>query len=284
MEHRPQIRASRNSGKRGKEIKSRVKARGEKSKYSGGHPDETQVRTPEEIAGKTINILCNLGRQRFALPPFSDYYQHWLENIGDAMSEFESSPNIHVDDQFVSERSQLLSNLKRQLEEGRRKEISRNDSVKILHETRILFDGIEKEYTTGKKEIEREKNAEIMRLSNSIDDLRGELVRVAQMRAGLFGEISKKAKAQKESELSQRQSSAEKDLTTADQNFANDLENIRNEYEKRKEEVISRMADLQKEIENQEIDASLETRQATCDALTNAIKAMTQRSQQTRKP
>jgi len=43
-------------------------------------------------------------------------------NLTDVLSEFESSPNISADDQFVKERSQILSIVKIELEERRRKE------------------------------------------------------------------------------------------------------------------------------------------------------------------
>ena len=278
MEHRPQMRGSRNSNRRGREIRSKARVRGEKNKQSEGYADEKRNWTSEEASEKTISILCNLGNQRFALPPFNDYYSRWLSNVREALSDFESTPSIRVDYQFINEHLQLLSNLERQLEEERRREDLSDDSVKSLFETRTLLDETEKEYLKNKKEVERQKNDKTLRLSNDIDSLRGELARIAQMKTGFFGTISKKTKAQKETESSQRLGLAERDLTATIQSFDNGLDIIRNEYQKRKREALLRMMELQKEIKNQEIDASLETRRTTCDALVNSVKTMAQRN------
>lgn len=277
MGYRPPIRAPRKYGRRREKVKA--KAKGQKRRSGGNYlSEEKPVPTSEEVVDRTLNRLRNLGNQRFALPPFNEHFDRWLTNLRDALSEFESSPTISVDDQFVKERSQILSSVEPDLEERRRKEASREEAIKSLSDTRILLEQIEEEYTTRKKEIEGRKDSEIKHLSSKVDSLREELYRIARTKTGILRVISKKSRAQKESEATQRLNSAQRELTSALQYFTAEQKRLQDEYERRKQPVIDLTRERQKEIENQEIDSSLETRRAACEALVNAVNALLQRS------
>jgi len=280
MGYQPWTRAPRNSGRRRmpQRKKAKAKATGRKRRSSGSYmSEEKHVPTSEEVADRTLNRLRILGNQRFALSPFSVHFDRWLVNLRDVLSEFEVSPTTSVDDQFVKERSQILSNVGLDLEERRREEASREEAIKGLSDNRILLKQIEEEYATRMKEIEARRDSELKRLSGNVDGLKEELDRVARMKTGVFRVISKKAKAQKEAEATQRLESAQRELTLTVQYFTAEQERLRDEYERRKQPVIEQIRGHQKEIENQEIDGSLETRRAACEALVNAVNALLQR-------
>jgi hypothetical protein len=97
------------------------------------------------------------------------------------------------------------------------------------------------------------------------------------MKTGIFRGLSKKAKAKKETEASQRLSSAQKELGSAEQGFAAELERLQAEYEKRKQPLVEQIRVEEKEVENQDVDGSLETRQAACEVLVNAVNALVER-------
>jgi chromosome segregation ATPase len=240
--------------------------------------EEDHVPTSEEVADRTLNRLRHLGKQRFALSPFDEYFGNWLMDLRDVLSEFESSPTIKVDDQFTKERSQILSNVELELEETVREQVSREEATKSLSNNRILLEQIEEEYTTNTRKIERQKNSEIKRLSSNIDSLRGELDRIARIRTGIFRAVSKKAKAQKEEEATQRLNSALSEYALTEQKFTAKQERLRDEYERRKQPIIEHIRDQEKEVEKQEIDWSLEPRRTACEALVNAVNALLQRS------
>ena len=277
MGYRPPIRPTRKYSDRHK--KAKAKAKKKKSRSDANHiSDENHAPTPEVAVGRTLNILHNLGDQRFILPPFCAHFDRWLSNLRVAMSEFESSIAISLDDQFAKERSQILSSVAINLAEKERMEASLEEVTKILSEAKLLLERIEKEYADGTKEIDRRQNFEIMRLSGNIEVLREELDRASHIKTGFFSSISKKDKMQKEMELTQKLNSAEQELAAAEQNFITEKERLRDEYVRKKDPVIEQIKENQKELENQDIDSSLETRRATCEALTNAINAFMQRS------
>jgi hypothetical protein len=235
----------------------------------------------EEVADRTLNRLRSLGNQRFALSPFNEHFSRWLRNLTDVLSEFESSPAISVDDQFVKERSQILSNVELELEQRRREEVSLEETVKDLSNSaranRILLERIDEEYTTRTREIEERKTSEVKRLSGNVDGLREELDQIAQMKTGIFRAISKKARAQKEAEATQRLNLAQRKLALTLQQFTTEQEGLREEHDRKKQPIIEQIRDQQKEIEKQEIDGSLENRRAACEALLNAVNALLQR-------
>ncbi len=283
MVYQPRTRAPRDFRRRGempRKEKAKAKATGKKQR-SGRRSvsEEKHVPTSEEVVDRTLNSLRIVGNQRFALPPFYVHFDRWLANLGDILSEFESSPNISVDDQFTKERSQVLSNIRLRLEETRRKEVSRDEAIKNLSDNRALLERIEEEHTTRMKEIEGRKDREINRLSRNVDSLREELDRIARIKTGIF-RVSKKAREQKEAEATRRLNLAQRELTLAVQHFTTEQERLRDEYERTKQLVIKQIQDLQKEIENQECDRSLEDRRAACESLANAVNALLQRKNQ----
>jgi len=239
--------------------------------------EEQHAPTLEEVSDRTLNGLRSLGNQRFVLSPFSEHFSRWLVDVRNVVFEFESSPAISVDDQFLKERSQILSNAEVDLEERRRKEATLDGITKDLSGNRILLDRIEEEYAERAKEIEGRKAREIKRLSSNIDGLKEELGRIARIKTGIFRRVSEKAKAQKEAEATQRLNSEQEELESATQQFNAEKEKLRDEYGKNKQPVIKQMQDQQKEIETLEIDGSLETRRAACDALINTVEGLLQR-------
>jgi hypothetical protein len=277
MGYRPQVKSSKGRGRQGSH-REKKKARGKKHSSSGKYLlDENQAPTSEEVAEKTLNRLHSLGNQTFAVFPFAAYFDDWLVNLKDVLVTFESNPSVSTDEQFVKERTQILTAVEQQLEERRRKEVSLGEAITSVSENKALLERIEKEYAAGTREIEERKNRETKRLNRDIAVFRGELDDLAKIKAGLFRAMSKKAKAQKEAEITQRLNDAQSALESAAPNSAAEQERLRNGYEKRKQLVTVQIEKLQKEVTDADVDGSLADRQAACDALADAVKALLKR-------
>jgi hypothetical protein len=279
MGYQPPMGSSRASG-RGYGTPRHEKSRARRRKHrsiDSSMLEKNSVPTTEEIVDRTLKWLSNLGSQIFASSPYSEHFSRWLMNLTDALAEFESSPSINADDQFINERSQILSNLELKLKERRHEEASLEESIKNLSDGKILLERIEEEYAVTGREIEGRKNSEIKRLNGDIDRLRSELDSNARMKTGLFRGISEKAKKQKETETTQRLNTAERELELVVLNFTAERERLRDEFERKKQPVIKQIRDYQKNIENVETDGSLKDRRVACEALINAVNALFQR-------
>ena len=198
-------------------------------------------------------------------------------NLTDVLSEFESCPGLIVDDQFVKERSQILSDVGRALEEKRRKEVSLEEAFTSLSNGKNRLEGIRGEYATQMRTIKGRKNREIKRLYKNIDSLREELDYIVRMKAGFFRGISKKAKEQKETDAIQELQTKQKELELAMLEFNELKERLRDEYDRKKQPVVEQIKDDRKKIESLEIDDSLEDRWFACEALLDAVTALLQR-------
>ena len=279
MGYRPQARSPRKAGRGHQNSRhKKAKARRQKRRSSGKYRlEENHVSTSEEVVKKTLGKLRSLGNQTFALSPFSEYFDDWLASLRDGLIDFESKPTISVDNQFEKERSDILLDIEHKLEEKRCMESAQERTITTLVDNRKLLEQIDEEYATRTREIEKRKNSEIKHLSRNVQDCKEELDRITQMKAGIFRSLSKRDKAQKEAEATQRLNATQSELKTAEQIFTAEQEKLRDEYEERKQHIIERIRDLQNEIEDVETDSSLEVRRAACEALVNAVKALLQR-------
>jgi len=284
MGYRPQVRAPQDYGRRQERSgRERAKAKAAKKKHRSSRRqvlEEKHVPTLEEAVERTLSSLRILGNQRFALPPFYEHFNRWLDNLSNVLSEFELNPTVKVDGQFINERSQILSNVRLQLEEVRRIEASQEKAVRNLSESRNLLERIEKEHASKVKEVEERKNREINRLSRNVESLRQELDKIAKIKIGIFRAVSKKEKAQKEAEATRKLNSAQEKLESAMRSFTKEQEQLQDEYERRKQQTLKQIQNQQKRIETQESDRSLEIRQAACESLANAMKILLQRKKQ----
>ena len=146
MAYQSRSGSPRNSG-RGRGIPRHEKAKAKERKRrdaSNRGSEEDHATTSEEIVNRTLNALRNLGNQKFALPPYSEHLDRWLTNLRQVLSDFESSPDIAVDEQFENERLQILSNIKLDPQKSRLKEATSIENIEKLKTQKILLEEIEK--------------------------------------------------------------------------------------------------------------------------------------------
>ena len=241
---------------------------------------EERVTTSEEIAEKTLNSLKRLGDQRFAVSPFSQYFDDWLINVKQVLSEFESSPTVKVNEVFVKERQRLLTALEQKFAELRKEEATLNKAVGELADNNHLLVETDVDYAAKTREIGSKRNVEIQNLTLKVQNLEAELERVKGMKTSFFG-FTKKAKAQKQAATLRDLESAKAKLESVVQAFKADQEKLHDEYEKKKQVIIERVQRLEKEVEKLETDNSLTVRHDACDAFVRAIAGLLERQPST---
>lgn len=257
--------------------REKTKTNEQKQRSKGSFAPQENVPTSEMIVNRTLNALHNLGTQRFALSPFTEHLNRWLTNLKDVLSEFQSHPTVTVDEQFTKEEAQILSNIELDFGKTWFKEAHSNEAIKNLSDNKNFLEQIEQDYAAAAKEVEEAKEVEIKRLSSNVNDINEELDHIARMKTGIFRGISKNAKVQKEAEAKQRLNAAQNELASTMQQFTAQQEKQRDEYEKRKQTLTQQIRNQEQELESQDIDDSVETRRATCDALINSVNSVLQR-------
>jgi DNA repair exonuclease SbcCD ATPase subunit len=181
-----------------------------------------------------------------------------------------------VDDEFVKERSQVISNVELKLAERRREETALEETARRLADQNHLLVQIDTEYATATRNLSSKRNSEIQRLTRKVHDLEEELDQMNRMKTGL-NPFSKRAKAHKTAEVAQKLDAAKSELESALQNFTVEQEKLHDEYEKKKQAVIEQVRNLEKDVEVLETDGSALERRVACEALVNAVNAFLQR-------
>jgi hypothetical protein len=277
MGYRPQTGSRRSAGQKYQKSKhEKAKAKEHKQKSGSKYLQEEHVATSDEIVERTLSRLSKLGNQVFALSPFSQYFDDWLLNLKEVIAEFESNPAISTDEEFAKTHSQIISNVERELAAIRGEEKALEEATKNLSENNHLLVQIDAEYAKATRELGFRRNSEIQGLIRNVHDVEEELDRIGRMKTSLL-RFTKKAKAQREAEATQKLNSAKSELESAVKNFTVEQEKLHDEYEKRKQGLIEQVRSLEKEVEKLEKDGSLEVRRVACDDLVNAVKAFLQR-------
>ena len=239
--------------------------------------EEKPTATEREISERTLKQLHTLGSQKFGSSLFGEHFDRWLTNLAIVLGEFESHPNITVDDQFLKERAETLAVIERQLKERREKEASLNQEITNLSYYKSSLKQIDTEYVTMIAELKKRKTREIKPLRISIDLLKKEQDKVIRMKTGFFRGISRKDREQKEIQIAQELNDKQRELELVVLEFNAKQKDLREEYERKREPILEQLKKSQKIFQNLETDGSLEERWFACEALIDTVITFLQR-------
>jgi len=278
MSYRSQTGSRRSAARQYSKSAHEKKAKEKKQRLSGiYHQEETEF-SAKEVAEKALGILSRLGNQIFALSPFSQYFDDWLVNLRQVISEFESNPSINVDEQFVKERSQIFLDVEGALAEKRLQETNLTGEAKELADNNHLLAETDKEYAEKTRELSFKRNAEVQRLSSKIRESEDDVASQEEIKISFFKVRARRRAAENLAQARQNLKSTKNELEVALQSFTAEQEKLHDYYQKKKQEITDRIDALHKELEKLEVDTSLDARQAACNALANAINAFLQRT------
>lgn len=245
--------------------------------------EENQVLTLQEVVERTIKGLENLGNQKFAISPYSQNFNLWRTSLETVLSEFESNTFIKMDDQYVTECSQIFSNVESRLNEKREKEALAEKKLQNLVTSKEILREIETEYLEKIKELEREKKIKVDSTSVNSKEPKIKLDHKGGWRINLFRSFSKSIKSNQEVVSNQEFKFPEKKDKVIMEFFAAEEEKLCNEYDERKKRILEQIEKDQREVENSgfrlQEDGSLENRRTACKALTDSIRGLIERMQ-----
>lgn len=251
------------------------KARG--TRASKTKLEQKRIPTAKEVSEGTLKRLHTLGNQKFGSSPFSQHFDRWLTTVKAVLSEFESNPNVGVDDQFLGERTQILSSIEHQLENRSRIEASLDQEERNLIERKNHLEQIKREYVIAATETGKRRNREIKRLRSAIERLKRAQDEVIRMRTGFFRGVSRKERERREIEITQKLMDAQQMLELVTLNFKVEKGKLRDEYDRKSAPVLDEMKKFKKKLDDGERDDSLEDRWFACEALIDAVNNFLQR-------
>ena len=256
------------------EKKSKEKKQRAGAKYL---QEETPQATASQVAERTVNSLGKLGSQIFALSPFSQYFDDWLLNLRQLVSEFEANPTILPDEQFEKQRMQIIQEIEGELAEKRIQESNLTDEAKALADVNHKIADADREYTDKTKELSNKRNSEVQRLSNKIRELEDVVSSTMAAKFGFFQFKEKKQNQEKLAKTEQELKTTKNQLESSLASFTAEQEKLHDSYQKRKQDLNEESDRLHKELEKLETDTSTEARQTACNALAESINSLLKR-------
>ena len=185
MSFRPQTGSRRSAGRQFSKSAHEKKAK-EKKQRQAANIMKRKLRFLRKRSLKKLWHLSRLGNQIFALSPFSQYFDDWLVNLRQIISEFESNPAIKVDEQFVKERSQIFLDVEGALAEKRLQETNLTGEAKELADNNHLLVETDKEYAEKTRELSIKRNADVQRLSTEIRELEDDVAGQEEIKISFF--------------------------------------------------------------------------------------------------
>ncbi len=254
------------------------KAKEKKKRLDSKYFEETPQFSPKQITEKTLSALNRLGNQVFALSPFSQYFDDWIVNLRQVVTEFETNPVIKADEQFQRERIEIFKQVEGALEENKLMESSLTAESKALTDNNNKIIDADKEYYRKTRELSNKRNSELQRLNGKIRELEDDIALQQQTKFGFFKFGDKKRAAEKLAKTNQNLAAAKNELETAAQNFAAELDKLHGNHTKLKQELNEVSDRLHTELQRLENDTSILARQTACNALAQAVNNLSTRS------
>lgn len=278
MSGRPQTGSRRGASKQFSKSSHEKKAKEKKQRSTGKYYEEKIEVSVEDFVKKTIGTLNKLGSQIFALSPFSQYFDDWLVNLKQAVSEFESNSGIKVDEQFEKESTQIFLDIEAALAERRLAESTLTGEAKEMADNNHLLLETDREYAEKTREISAKRNYDVQRLSTKIHDLENDIACQHEVKIFFYKVREKRRAAEKLIQTRQELKSTKNELEVALQSFTAEQEKLHDNYEKKKQEIGEKVDELHKALEKFETDSSITVRQDACNQLVNSINAHLKRA------
>ena len=230
-----------------------------------------------QLLSATANALEHLGNQRFALPPYSEHFQRWMENIATLLSDFESKVPEIVSEQYRENVDKVISNLKAALKERTDAEtmISNRLSDVQLQITRYENElaKLDQDYKSRNHEVRRHHEQSFERLRAEIKTLDGERLRIIHTKPTLLQKLFRHSE-DKLNETTNVLRSKKNAFDDRKQLLKEDLKTHRLKYENERRQISEKLLAQRAQLEESKVsklDDALETRRAACEELRGQI-------------
>ncbi|MCL2288283.1 MAG: hypothetical protein FWC33_03775 [Candidatus Bathyarchaeota archaeon] len=239
--------------------------------------EEKPVSSYQQVFEITLKRLHTLGNQKFGSSPFSEHFNRWLLNVETVLKEFESQPDVNIDEQFTKEREQVVSAIKMQLENRRQQETKLEIQINSVPDSKNRLQQTKKEYLAKAVMLKNQKIITVKKLNKEMEKLKEEQHQIIKIKTGFFRGITKKEREQRETLAMQRYSDKQQELEVTVLDFKERQKRLREDYENKCVPLLEEIKNFQKCTKEMNEDNSLEERWFACEALSDAVNNFFQR-------
>jgi hypothetical protein len=238
---------------------------------------EPEQINPSQLCVTTLNAITHLGDQRFALPPFSEHFQRWLNDIKSLLADFENRLPEAIDEHYRESVQKLLLDAQEELSkrigiEKERSELAA-DLQQRLTETELILSRLKHEYMSQVRDARRKYEKSFDRLRKEIDNLDKQRRAILRERTGILQRIFKRSEnrlAESANNLQLKKNT----LGDSKEDLKKQLGKLRKEYENKRKQIVAEQDDLRQKLTESRgsgPDDAVELRRSICQKLRDAV-------------
>ena len=236
-----------------------------------GQIDASQVRSA------TLNALEHLGNQRFALPPFSEHFQRWIENIATLLIDFETKLPEAVNQQYRENIDKTITDLKVALKERIDTETAISNRLSDVQRQIAKYENelakLDQTYKTQNHEVRKRHEQSFEKLRAEINTLDEERLRILRTKPSLLQKLFRRSGDNLE-EKTNVLHSKKNAFEDRKQLLKQDLKTHRLKYENERRQINEKLFAERAQLEESEcnkLDDALEIRKTACEELRHQI-------------
>jgi hypothetical protein len=274
MSYEPRMRGRRFRRTSAKKTSARERKEDRSSSISYQKAEQID---PSQLRVATLNAIDHLGSQRFALPPFSEHFQRWLNDIKSLLGDFESRLPEAIDEHYRESVQELLLDAQEELNkrigiEKERAELAA-DLQQRLAQTEFTLSKMRHEYMSQVHDVRRKYEKSFDRLRKEINNLDKQRRTILRERTGILQKIFKRPEnrlAESANNLQLKKNT----LGDSKEDLRKELGKLRKEYENKRRQVVAEQGDLRQKLTESRgkgLDDAVELRRSICQKLRDAV-------------
>ena len=230
-----------------------------------------------QVCSVTMNALEHLGNQRFALPPFSEHFQRWMNDIVTLLFDFETQIPEAANQHYRETIDKTIANLQVELNGRTDTETSISNKLSDAQRQIAKYENelakLDHDYKTRNHEVRRRYEQSFEKLRVEINTLDEERLRILHTKPSLLKKLFRRSEANLEEKTNVLRS--KKNALDDHKRLLNhDLETHRLKYENERKQINEKLdaqrAQLEESKDNK-LDDALEIRKAACEELRREI-------------
>ncbi len=229
------------------------------------------------VCSATLNALEHLGNQRFVLPPFSEHFQRWMENIATILFDFETKLPEAVNQQYRENIDRTITNLKVALKERTDAETTISNRQSDVQRQIAKYENelakLDQDYKTRNHEVRRHHEQSFEKLRAEINTLDEERLRILHTKPSLLKKLFRRSDDNLEKKTNVLKSKKHA-FDDRKQLLKQDLETHRLKYENERKQITEKLHAQQAQLEeskDSKLDDALEIRKTACEELRRQI-------------
>jgi len=232
---------------------------------------------PGQLSGRVTNALQHLGNQRFPLPPFSEHFKRWRNDVDEVLAEFTTALPQAIDEEYKAAVTKLLEDIR--VEFDKRIDTEKNVASELstvqqqLSTCELELSKLEQEQRKKREDVKRGHEKSKKKILNEIDALDRHRLRLLKQKPTFLEKLLGKSKSGLEESANKIQA-RKTSLAGNEKGLQHQLDDLKSDYEEKRKSLLEQEKSLKEKLtglRSSNTDDALEMRNNACQGLSQAV-------------